>query len=208
MAYIYKITNKINGKCYIGKTQFSLQKRWKEHCSDYQRRNYEKRPLYAAMKKYGIENFYIEQIEECPIEQIDNREKYWIEFYGSFINGYNATKGGDGTSYVDANIIYILWNNGKNLREIKDITGYDIGTIGNYLNDKGITHEQRMARGKAARNRPVAQIDPVTNQVIQTFPSSMSAGRAFGKKTNHIYEVCNGKRKTTLGFKWKYIEDL
>lgn len=54
MAYIYKITNKVNNKCYIGKTLKTIEERWIEHCRDYLRRDEEKRPLYSAMKKYGI----------------------------------------------------------------------------------------------------------------------------------------------------------
>ena len=65
MAYIYQIKNKINDKIYIGKTLETIEKRWKEHCNDYLKDRTEKRPLYMAMKKYGIENFSIEIIEEC-----------------------------------------------------------------------------------------------------------------------------------------------
>ena len=65
MAYIYKITNDINGKSYIGKTEKNnIQERWKDHLIDYKKRRTEKRPLYSAMNKYGIEHFHIEQIEE------------------------------------------------------------------------------------------------------------------------------------------------
>ena len=68
MAYIYKITNDINQKIYIGKTEFSIEKRFKEHCCDAFRKKNEKRLLYAAMRKYGIEHFYIELIEESEID--------------------------------------------------------------------------------------------------------------------------------------------
>lgn len=106
MAYIYKIINDINNKIYIGKTNFSIEQRWKEHCKDRKRRNYEKRPLYSAMNKYGIEHFHIEMLEKCSIEQASEREIFWIEYYGSFKNGYNATVGGDGKAYLDYNLIY------------------------------------------------------------------------------------------------------
>ena len=82
MAYIYKITNNINGKIYIGKTEFSVEKRFREHCLDYKKERFEKRPLYSAMNKYGIENFSVETIEET--DNPEEREKYWIEYFGSF----------------------------------------------------------------------------------------------------------------------------
>lgn len=61
MSFIYKITNQINGKSYIGKTNLaSIQERFKEHIHDSKRVHMEKRPLYSAMNKYGSENFKIE----------------------------------------------------------------------------------------------------------------------------------------------------
>ena len=65
MGFIYKITNDVNGKVYIGKTLNTVVSRWKEHCHDKDRRNMENRPLYRAMNKYGLEHFSIETIEEC-----------------------------------------------------------------------------------------------------------------------------------------------
>ena len=64
MGYIYKISNTINDKVYIGKTAFSIEKRFKEHCQDAFKEHNEKRPLYSAMRKYGVEHFHIELIEE------------------------------------------------------------------------------------------------------------------------------------------------
>ena len=68
---------------------------------DFKKERCEKRPLYNAMNKYGPENFSIEQIEECNSDIVNEQEIYWIEFYGSFKNGYNATFGGDGKHYAD-----------------------------------------------------------------------------------------------------------
>jgi hypothetical protein len=55
------------------------------------------------MRKYGIEHFHISLIEETC--QPEERERYWIEYFSSFKNGYNATHGGDGKSYLDYNLI-------------------------------------------------------------------------------------------------------
>lgn len=105
MPYIYKITNLVNNKVYIGKTSLpSVERRFQEHKRDYNRsfRGIEKRPLYEAMKKYGIENFFIEEIEWVATEdEACQKEKFWIKEYNSYIgfpnsNGYNATLGGDG----------------------------------------------------------------------------------------------------------------
>ena len=113
MAYIYKIINDINDKVYIGKTERQIQLRFQEHCSCSLREQYEKRPLYSAMKKYGIEHFHIELIEKT--DSPEEREKYWIEQYGSFKYGYNATIGGDGKKYLDYDLIYRTYLDNKNI---------------------------------------------------------------------------------------------
>ena len=68
-GYIYKITNTINQKSYIGKTINSIAERWKEHKKDSKRSYCKDRPLYRAMNKYGIENFTIEQVEEVDVKE-------------------------------------------------------------------------------------------------------------------------------------------
>lgn len=122
MAYIYKITNNINNKIYVGKTLRTIEERFSEHAKDYLK--HLDRPLYKAFQKYGIENFSIEMIEECLPTDINEKEIYWIEYYGSFKYGYNATIGGDGTHYADYDLIFSLWNEGKLLKQIVEITGY------------------------------------------------------------------------------------
>ena len=107
MAYIYKITNLINKKLYIGKTSSSIEERFKEHIKDSKKERCEKRPLYDAMNKYGIKNFCIEQIEEVENDEIaSQREIYWIKKLNTYIgfsdcNGYNATLGGDSKRYYN-----------------------------------------------------------------------------------------------------------
>lgn len=100
---IYKITNKINQKCYIGKSS-NIYERWQYHKWYYKT---EEKTLYKAFLKYGINNFQFEIIEEIPLdkyEEISNkREKYWIKYYNSYLgfknsNGYNMTLGGETSS--------------------------------------------------------------------------------------------------------------
>lgn len=96
---IYKITNNINNKCYIGKS-VSIEQRWKEHLSAYNWEREKNKPLYLAFQKYGIENFSFEILEECEnIRQLLNeKEQFWINYYDSTnqTKGYNITPGGDG----------------------------------------------------------------------------------------------------------------
>lgn len=92
--YIYVISNKLNGKTYVGKTtQPSIQHRWMSHIRDSARG---KTRLYNAIKKYGIDQFEIYVMESTGVvsrEQLNKREIYWIEVLEP---EYNMTKGGDG----------------------------------------------------------------------------------------------------------------
>ena len=91
MIGIYKITNKVNGKIYIGQSN-DIKRRW----------SYYKNPpttvevntlIMLALKKYGFNSFTFEVIEECEIDQLNEREEYWISYYNSYWEGYNMTSG-------------------------------------------------------------------------------------------------------------------
>lgn len=102
MQGIYKITNLINGNAYIGQSK-NIEFRLKTHFKKafiIDSEEYSK-TLYKAIRKYGIDNFSTEILEELPEatrQQLNIRESYWISHYNTFINGYNETFGGDGVS--------------------------------------------------------------------------------------------------------------
>lgn len=204
MAYIYKIINNINNKVYVGKTDLSIEQRWQSHKQDSTKSDIQHRPLYKAIRKYGIENFSIEEVEQCSSEEADKREQYWIKYYDSYKNGYNATLGGDGRPLIDYNKVYNLYLQGKTFKEISAILSCHFTTIEYILESFGVTKEQRQQRIIQHHLKPVAQIDKNTNKIIQTFPSIKAAQMYFNKR-GHIAEVCKGKRKTAYGYKWKYI---
>ena len=204
MAYIYQIKNKINNKIYVGKTLETIEKRWKEHCNDYLKKKTEKRPLYIAMKKYGIENFFIEVIEECFPEDINERERYWIEYLGSFKEGYNATLGGDGKHYLDYELIFKLYKENKTYKEIAEILNCDFSSITKVLENYNVTKEERAEQRIQHNNKPVAKLDKNTLEIIEVYKSIKEAERENGN-SRHIASCCNGARKTCKGFKWKYI---
>lgn len=100
MGYIYKATNVVNGKVYIGQTIRTVEARWKDHAWDANRKDGPKycSSFHQALRKYSIDNFTIEEIEECEDCLLDEREVFWIDFYHSTDNryGYNLTTGGCG----------------------------------------------------------------------------------------------------------------
>lgn len=107
MIGIYKITNNINGKIYIGQSN-NIQRRFSEH----QNRGATSRiPVDIAIQRYGKENFNFEIIEECSIEQLNQKETYWITYFNSIENGYNCSVGGDQQSIGSNNGRSILTEN-------------------------------------------------------------------------------------------------
>lgn len=88
---IYKVTNKVNGKSYIGQTRYTPEFRWKQH-----QHKQDNCYFHNAIRKYGVENFTLETIEECEIKDLDSREIFYIAKYDTFNNGYNLTIGGSG----------------------------------------------------------------------------------------------------------------
>ena len=127
MIGIYKIENKINGKCYIGQSE-NIGRRWRAHQSaafNPNANNYDT-TLYRAIRKYGLENFTFTILVECEISQLDELEKSYIQQFNSLApNGYNLTAGGAESvcsfkltqNEVDT-IIELLQNSDKSQDEI------------------------------------------------------------------------------------------
>lgn len=114
---IYLITNDVNLKVYVGQTIQTLNKRFNGHCcyskSDRSINMYIKR----AIHKYGRDKFHIQLIEECPVNILNEREKYWINFYNSYNTGYNLTLGGQDSNYFNINKL-------ENIIDIKKFEQY------------------------------------------------------------------------------------
>lgn len=125
MTGIYKITNLKNQKVYIGQS-INIHKRWINHKASYNNPKKEcyNYPLYKAFRKYGIENFSFEVIEECKQEDLNSREIFWISYYNSYSSGYNQNEGGSFAHYnklskkLVLEIIKILQTSNENSEEI------------------------------------------------------------------------------------------
>lgn len=86
---IYLIENIINNKKYVGQSK-NIYARWSGHRCDSKVRDL---PLYNAMRKYGLENFKFSILEECEVNELADREDYWIAYYNSYVpNGYNINQ--------------------------------------------------------------------------------------------------------------------
>lgn len=99
MIGIYKITNKLNGKAYVGQSN-DIERRFKEH---QQKGESSRIPLDVAIQKYGKDNFIYEIIEECSLEELNQKEQYWIATLNTVKNGYNCSDGGEQQSIGENN---------------------------------------------------------------------------------------------------------
>lgn len=216
MGYIYCITNKINQKKYIGKTLNTVENRWKEHLKAYKRRKYEKRALYDAMNKYGVNNFECETIGEFPDNILEEMEQKFIKEYNTYHYGYNLTIGGDGKQlYEYDKIIEYYVNNDVTIVATSVKFNCSVDTVKDILNNYNIP--KRSQRDKCFGNCKLPkQIDcfDKDGNFIGTFNSVSDAGRwifEIGKckklisgVRGHIADCANGKQNTAYGYRWKY----
>lgn len=247
---IYKITNTLNGKIYIGQS-IDIPKRIYEHkykafCKE--DRSY-KSAIHNAFRKYGLDNFKFEILEETKIEELDEKEIYYIEKYNSlYPNGYNILKGGQlyrpktnktnkkckkcekcGKEVSNNSILCLdcykldkaknipskeiledLLKEHNNYTKISKIFNVSPNTVKKWCNkyELSIIKIKKEKPNKKRLEKPVAQIDIETNEIIATFKSTIEAAKSLGKKkSSHIIEVCKGKLKAAYGYKWKYMQD-
>ena len=104
-GFIYCITNTVNGKMYIGQTRMTVEQRWASHITSSKK---DEKPLYRAIRKYGLEKFAVETIfalssktKEMLKHTLNFCEMYFIGKYKTLIfeNGYNLTRGGDSNGF-------------------------------------------------------------------------------------------------------------
>ena len=127
---IYKSTNKITGKIYIGQTTKSLEQRIKGHINE--SKIDKNRPFLSSINKYGEDNFTFETIDSANnLNELNDKEIYWINFYNSISpNGYNVTGGGQGkkmkTTKELSRIISEGLKNSEKWQETKNSEEYKI----------------------------------------------------------------------------------
>lgn len=207
-GFIYKISNDINEHVYIGQTVLPIEDRFREHVKESQKYRATNRPLYSAMKKYGIEHFYINLIEECDYSILSEREQYWIDCYNSYNDGYNATRGGDGSALYDYDSIIEKYKNGMTIREISEYFGCDRDVVQRALKrtdmNPFVNGIKKLSSEVIMKNKD--------NIVIEKFSSYRDAARwlinnGYSKASEHgiatnIGRVVDGARKTCCGFIW------
>lgn len=204
MGYIYKITNHINGKVYIGQTRNLIEYRWQHHL--YKGRNPDKPdtdyPLYRAMRKYGLENFSILQVEEVDNEFLDERECYWIQQENSLTpNGYNCDLGGKGVSRYNYDEIlkYYFTEANENASETARKFNCSLQTILKILEAKNLE-----GQGKYQK---IYQISLKDGSIIKEFNSLIEVRKSLDIGRTQLCNAVNGRAKSAGGYAWCKVEN-
>jgi group I intron endonuclease len=201
---IYKITNNVNGKCYIGQS-INIHKRWSQHknttfnfndpCYNY--------PLYRAIRKYGIDGFSFEILVECDVDMLNEQEKFYIEQYNSmYPNGYNMVPGGYcavGTklSLNDVEeITYLLKNTKMPNKDIAEIFSVGINTIAK-INTGKMWHRDIIYPIRQTSHSDIRlsenDIDEIIYLIKNTNRSFIDIGQQFDVKDHCISAINRGR---------------
>lgn len=192
-GFIYKITNNVNGKVYIGQTIQTVKERFYQHCATKCSDSVLNMAIHKAIKKYGKSNFTIEVIEEVDKDSLNDREKFWIEYYNSYNNGYNSTRGGqDGSTHckeLDTESIIKEYNSGKSLRSIGNTFKVDKQTTKDLLIRNNITL-------RTTRSYKLSQTDRIS--IIEDVKSGIDRKLIMEKwsiSKSYLSQLINGYRR-------------
>ena len=226
---VYKITNQINGKIYVGQTSFSIEKRWREHVVS------KKSLISKAVRKYGEESFSIECLEKCSsVEELNQKEIHYIALLKSTQRdvGYNVEFGGLHSPMTNETKQKLsIAHQGKKLsKEHKDRIG--LSCSGKKRSEetktlmsqsfKGRTHSEETRKkiseattGRVAHNQGVAQSEETKLKLSQSknsikikvlcidngtiYESISAAARSLNVSKRAIQLVLRGKNKTVKG---------
>ncbi len=221
---IYKHTNKINGKCYIGQTcRKNLNERWNNG------KGYNGTVFAKAIEKYGWDNFEHEIIEDNILtqEEANEREQYWIEYYGSYgENGYNMTRGGDDRSDKGLEVYQIDPETLKVIKEYKSALfasrENNNATIAFCCNREEKYKHYIKAAGfywcykkdwsedwqpKVGFEHRVCQIDKDGN-LVKIWESASEAKRELEIECSNILRCCKGQQNSAGNYYWCYRKDF
>lgn len=236
MVGIYKITNTVNGKVYIGQS-INIKRRIYAHFAHVDCKSYgdsHSPHFHSAVRKYGKESFSWEVIEECEKSILDDRERYWIAYYDSTNRekGYNVMDGGNGRRHQNKEkpVVCIDIATRKMLKRF-DTLG-DAARFAGADRVTGICRCCKHMRGgktymgymwcyeseyydgiydnteliKPKPSRPVVALDKAWN-FIKEYSSAKEAGIALGCDHCNIRSVANLHRRTVAGFRWMWADE-
>lgn len=215
--FIYKITNTVNGKTYIGQTiQVSVSKRINKHISELNRNIHSNKHLQSAWIKYGESNFKFEVIDQVAFSfGLDNLERFWIKHYDSTnpSKGYNKESGG----------------NKNKIKSKQTIEKHKIALKKWHLSEEGKAFMQRLTsiqsgRPSSKKGKPVPKevgnkislakskqqvlaTHTVTGQT-QIYQTTRDAAASTKSSRGGVWQVCSGRRNSCHGWIFSYVEKV
>ena len=163
------------------------------------------------MKKYGLEHFHMELIEDnIPTEMLNNKERYWIDKYNSYYHGYNSTLGGEGNNKYSPEQIFTFWNEGNTCSEISNILGCQYMTVSYILSNFGITSNEKNLRSaekrKITNGTPIEQYT-LEGELVHVYTSSKDV-IAAGFDRNEVNRCCNHTAHSHKKYLWRRVDDI
>lgn len=220
--YIYKATNKINGKSYVGQTVNYRSRIW-QHQRCYEKENCK---FHDAIKEFGFDNFDWEILKTCENKkEADQIERYYIEYYNSYRDGYNENKGGVGGH--NAVPVVCLSLNGEFVKRYDSAADAEKDGFNNVnvilccknklytckkhlfmFEEDYLKHgAKKYTKPESKCSKPVIQCD-MNGNFINEFRSVQQAARETGSSRTSISGVLTGKYKSANGFIFTYKENF
>lgn len=202
IGYIYKITNMVNGKSYIGKT-INLERRWRQHISG----NGNTSILSKALRKYGVSNFVFSIVDKISTPdkenlntQLSRLEMYYIGVYNTYKHGYNATIGGEGSSgfspSLETRLRMSIAHKNKPISE-KKREAYRK----NAEKRRGVARNRGIImKGAIKRRKPILQYS-LDGTFVKEYPGATFVPNCHEA---NIIACCKGRIKSAYGYIWKY----
>lgn len=189
-GFIYIIRNTVNNKVYIGQTKVDVTTRWHEHL---RHAKYGDQVINRAMRKYGVDKFYIETLEICDISIIDYREMYYIDLYNSTdkSKGYNVSIGGKTPKFKRkalsiSTLVDLYVNQGFTLEEMADkfeVTRY---IITSELRNAGITIKERYRE----KEKFTSVSKDTLTKALQDYKSLRKAAKSLNMNYTTFRKAC------------------
>ena len=187
---IYGIKNLVNGKMYVGQA-INIYKRWKDHIDDLDEDKHYNLHLQRSWNLYGKENFKFFILEECLPEDLNQKEIFYVDKCDAYTNGYNQTRGGDGSLGYKHNNDVI-----EKMCQIQKERFQDI------------SNRETLRDAHEFESKPILQID-FNGKIVYEWPSINWAAKmlnlnivAIGNALKH-----RQRKKTYAGYIWMYVCD-
>ena len=203
---LYVITNRVNGKQYIGKTYKTIEQRFKVYVQDSKRERSKERKLYQAMNEFGAHNFYIQAIGQYEQSELEQKEIEYIYYYDTYENGYNETLGGDGKRYIkisDEEFVKLYHELGT-IKAVAKFTGHDAGWISTIIKASGIKVSQN-GRRPVRVNELNVEFDDLVECANWLINNNYVGSVVTLHVTTSIRTVLNGERKKYCGLTFTLI---